>query len=282
MARLANSERGLTPFALRQLYLACIVSVADYGSIIWWRGQSSLIRPLQAIQNLAARKILGVFKTAPIAPIEVESALPPVAVRLNTNIRQYAFRMLKISPKHPINSEISKYQELQDNELLGAKCTKPIQIERIYTSIMGLVDYSTLEVLQHFKYGPWEKQTPYSTKIDISPKDEAAANHNNSLATITSNSTISIYTDASSMPRQIGVGSGFVVFQNTPITPIFSDHWNIGDQQLVYNGELDGITTAVEYASKIASPGVHFNIYSDNQAAIYRLQRISDNPGQSC
>ena len=87
MARLANSERGLTPFALRQLYLAYVVSVADYRSIIWWRGQSSLIQPLQAIQNLAARKILGVFKTAPIAPIEVESALPPVAVRLNTNIR---------------------------------------------------------------------------------------------------------------------------------------------------------------------------------------------------
>ena len=75
---------------------------------------------------------------------------------------------------------------------------------------------------------------------------------------------ISIYTDASFMPRQIGVGSGFVVFQNTPITPIFSDYWNIGDQQLVYNRELDGITTAVEYASKITSLGVHFNIYSDN------------------
>jgi Reverse transcriptase (RNA-dependent DNA polymerase) len=34
MARLANSEKGLTPFALRQLYLACVVSVADYGSIL--------------------------------------------------------------------------------------------------------------------------------------------------------------------------------------------------------------------------------------------------------
>ena len=73
------------------------------------------------------------------------------------------------------------------------------------------------------------------------------------------------------MPRQTGIGSGFVVFQNTLITPIFSDHWNIGDQQLVYNRELNGITTAVEYASKIASPGVHFIIYSDNQAIIYRL-----------
>src|SRR5665213_15810 len=145
MARLANSEKGLTPFALRQLYLACVVSVADYGSVNWWRGQQSLIRPLQAIQNLAIRKILGVFKTAPIIPMEAESVLAPPAVRLNTNIRQYAFRMLKISPKHPVNSEISKYRQLQDDELLGARCTKPIQIERIYTSITDLVDFDALK-----------------------------------------------------------------------------------------------------------------------------------------
>jgi hypothetical protein len=40
IARLANLERGLSPFAIRQLYIACITSVADYGSPIWWRGQA--------------------------------------------------------------------------------------------------------------------------------------------------------------------------------------------------------------------------------------------------
>ena len=34
MSRLANIERGLSPYALRQLYLACITSVADYRSVI--------------------------------------------------------------------------------------------------------------------------------------------------------------------------------------------------------------------------------------------------------
>ncbi len=33
--RLANTEKGLSPSALRQLYLACVNSVADYGSQIW-------------------------------------------------------------------------------------------------------------------------------------------------------------------------------------------------------------------------------------------------------
>jgi len=162
--------------------------------------------------------------------MEVESGLAPVKIRLNSNIRQYAFRMLKLSSKHPINREINRFQALQDNELLGAKFTKPIQIERIYSSIMGLVNTSSLEPLEHFKFSPWNQQVPYSVKIDKAPKDKAASNHNQHLLTITSNSTKSIYTDASSIPNQVGIGVGFAIFENTPLRPIHSESWNLGDQ----------------------------------------------------
>ena len=40
MTRLANTAKGLSPFAIRQLYLACVTSVADYGAAIWWKGQA--------------------------------------------------------------------------------------------------------------------------------------------------------------------------------------------------------------------------------------------------
>jgi nicotinic acid phosphoribosyltransferase len=40
MNRLANTERGLSPFSMRQLYQACVTSIADYGSIDWWKGQT--------------------------------------------------------------------------------------------------------------------------------------------------------------------------------------------------------------------------------------------------
>jgi ribonuclease HI len=188
--------------------------------------------------------------------------------------------MLKLSSNHPINVEFSKYQQIQEDEDLASKYTKPIQIERIYTSIGSLVDLSTLEPLQQFKYPPWNRNIPYNIQIDNTPKDQAAENHNNQLLTI-NNSIKSIYTDASALPEQTGIGAGFTVFENTPINPIYSKSWNIGDQQIVYNGELEGITRAIEYASNIASSGDHFNIYSDNQAGIYRLAKISDNPGQS-
>ena len=161
--------------------------------------------------------------------MEVEAAVLPPRVRLNTNIRQYAFRLLKLSPEYPVNTEFTKYRQIQDDEDLAAKFTRPIQIERIYTSIEGLVDTSTLEPIKHFNYAPWNRQVPYGIKIDKSPKDQAASNHNNHLRTITSNTTKSIYTDASSLPTQVGVGVGFTVFDNTPISPSYSTNWNIGD-----------------------------------------------------
>jgi len=75
---------------------------------------------------------------------------------------------------------------------------------------------------------------------------------------------------------------GLAAYRNLPRTPEYTRSWNLGPGQIVYNGELEGITRAVEYASKIALPGDKLNIYSDNQAAILRLARISDRPGQAC
>lgn len=91
LGRLANIERGLSPEAIRQLYLACVTLVADYGSSVVWKNQAFIKRQARILQNLALRKIQGVFKTAPIAARELEAALPPSHVRLDSR-RKYAFR----------------------------------------------------------------------------------------------------------------------------------------------------------------------------------------------
>ena len=174
MTRLANSERGLTPFAIRQLYLACVTSVADYGCQIWWRGQAQFKRPLQALQNLGLRKILGVFKTAPTIPMEVEAALPPPSIRLSTSIRKYAFRALKLSPEHPINVEMKSITQVTTKKTIKKQ---PTQLERINGSIQGLVDVKSLERIKHFKYPPWNRTTPYSVSISQLSKDDVTLEH---------------------------------------------------------------------------------------------------------
>ena len=275
MARLANTERGLSPTAIRQLYIACIGSVADYGSVVWWRGQKQLLRPLQALQNLATRRILGVFKTAPIVPTEAEAGLPPPSVRLNATNRQYAIRAQKLSASHPINLELSKLLDTQwTNSRTRPRPRPATQLERIRESICSLADLESLEQIEHFKYPPWAKQLILIEVADL-PKEEAAIAH---LASSTSSLDTTIYTDASATPQGIGIGVGLVAITNGKTT--YKGQSNLGSSQLVYNGELEAISQAIEYASLVALPGQQFKVYSDNQAGLLRLKTLSDDPGQ--
>src|SRR5436190_318276 len=82
-SRLSNTERGLSFQVMRQLYIACIVSVADYGVSIWWDNQKSLLDKYQKLQNLALRRIFGAFKTYLIIEMELEAAIHQQKFRFN-------------------------------------------------------------------------------------------------------------------------------------------------------------------------------------------------------
>ena len=81
MERLANLENGLTVNSLRNIYRACVSTVADYGAPVWWKSHRS-IQPLEAIQNKAVKRILGVFRSSPTEPTELEAALLPPRIQL--------------------------------------------------------------------------------------------------------------------------------------------------------------------------------------------------------
>jgi hypothetical protein len=67
---------------------------------------------LHILQNMALRKILGTFCTASTLPSEVEAALLPPAIRLDSTSRRCAFRIYKLSPNHCLN-EASRATEAQ-------------------------------------------------------------------------------------------------------------------------------------------------------------------------
>ena len=156
LERLANTERGLSPYAFRQLYLACVASIANYESILWWKGQVGLASKLRSLQNLGLRRILGAFKTSPITSMEIEASLPPIEVRLNLEVRQYAFRLAKLSANHPVNLLKATTSDQDNpnspNRLDWPKRPKPSTIQRIRQSIQGLVSSNALEPLIHFYY----------------------------------------------------------------------------------------------------------------------------------
>jgi ribonuclease HI len=210
-----------------------------------------------------------VFKTALISAMEVEAALAPPRIRLDSSVQKYAFRLQKLFPRHPVNREpVSLAATDQEIEERGKAIPKNhIQLKLIRDSIRELVDFDSLEPIEHFKFPPWNRSAPYEVNVSRLSKEETKINHNQE----DRQAATSIYTDASYIPSEsqgIGVGLAVITAQNQTVHTQVS---NIG---------LEGITQAIEYASSVARPGESFKVYSDNQASLYRLRTLSDDPGQ--
>jgi ribonuclease HI/endonuclease/exonuclease/phosphatase family metal-dependent hydrolase len=277
LMRLGNSERGLSAIAVRQLYCACVTSIADYGVEVYWKGQQFVLKALQTLQNLGVRRILGAFKTSPIVPMEIEAALPPPKIRLNQKRWAYAKRIHKLAPIHPINEAIQQ-NKARRKELLIEKPTQLEYIEEICDEWFP----PSIEKISHFHFKPWNSGLPYTTHISKLSKEDATAEHIARRDNDVLQNKTYIYTDASSMEESTGIGVGLAVYEMRDFTPnlIYTEKKNIGKEQLVYNGELEGIVRACEYAAEIAIPEQTFKICADNQASLHRLARPSDNPGQ--
>ena len=168
--------------------------------------------------------------------MELEASLPPIDVRLNATVRQYAFRVAKLAPNHPINTWTTTNLRLPYDSL------KLVQLERIKSSIQGLVNENALEPIRHFHFAPWSKDTPFRVVIPKLTKEDAAKTHNDTIRLARATNTTFVYTDASSGPEATGIGVGLVSYDLSQEHPRITTQkiTNIGDEQLVYNGELEG------------------------------------------
>ena len=216
--------------------------------------------------------------------MEVEAALLPPKVRLNTTIRKYAYRALLLPRSHPVHqalypSPTDSIEDLYSSPRRPRKSQAQTQIGRIQSSIEGLVDLESLEPIEHYRFPPWQRDTPYKVEISSLNKDEAAKAHLEQLQL--SSSSFALYSDGSYTPNSEnkGVGTGLAILgENASL--VSCQKKNLGPSQLVYNAELEGITLAIEEASYLARPGDKFEVFSDNQAALLRLKTPSDAPGQ--
>lgn len=272
--RLANSERGLSPQATRQLYLACVTSVADYGSPIYWKAQSYAISMLQPLHNIVCRKILGAFRTSPALPTSIEAGLTTPAIRLNTATRKYALRATQLATTHPIPNAIAR---LRSTNLHIQK--NPGQYRQLATiaNAIPALDEPVEKIIPH-RFRPWDDLN-YTVVVSKKTKEEEAVAHAAYIKSRSKDNFTTIYSDASQLQGGIGIGVGLAAY-NAAQQEIHSRKTNIGPFQLVYNGELEGIAQAFEYAATIAEKDQEINIFADNQAAIYRLQSLSNKPGQ--
>jgi hypothetical protein len=104
--RLNNTSKGLSFQAVRQLYITCVKAVGAYKVPYWWDHSHSRIRGFVRLQNSALRAMLGQFRTAPIGPIEIETAIPPIHIQFDRITRFYRVRVLKLHSDHPVRKLI--------------------------------------------------------------------------------------------------------------------------------------------------------------------------------
>lgn len=118
---------GLVPGLVRRIQLATVQSTALYGAELWWKGQKNHGETIQKLINRQARSITGMYPSTPIHPLFCEAGLIPASTILDYRQRLYAYRLLKLSDKHPAKNILSislregdgaiQPEEIPDNNL---------------------------------------------------------------------------------------------------------------------------------------------------------------------
>jgi ribonuclease HI len=296
LQRLANTEAGLSPAAVRQLYISCVVPIYTFGAEVWWNSQSNYCQHLQTIQNRAARHILGAFKTTPARALQNEAVLTPIKAHLNHLHRQYAIRTLSMPTTHPIRlrlpSTFPPFNEEtfdEETETKWNEWDRPPQPHKKYKSRLTRILFtinqwinrtSDIESFSITNCPPWVT-IPATFHIANETKEDMAIIHNdhyNKLAQDTHN--IICYTDGSMLHGIVGAGLAIETSESAPAEYSFP----MGNQSEVYDAELLGIAAATEHALKHCQTHHlyrrHIHIFTDNQASIQRASHLRPRPGQ--
>jgi hypothetical protein len=101
-------------------------------------------------------------------------------------------------------------------------------------------------------------------------KEEAAKAYNQQIKNLILTNSITIYTNTFSIEKGKDIGVGIIIYDHSDWdkTKVYQENLNIGPSQLVYNGELEGVTRAIEHASKTTKQNESIRIFSDNQTRL--------------
>ncbi|VVT49127.1 uncharacterized protein SAPINGB_P002117 [Magnusiomyces paraingens] len=105
---LVACKKGMRGSAVRSLYIACVRPIVEYGLEIWHhKVLKGEIHKLEVMQNMALRRIVGAYRTTPIAVLQKEAGIMPYSIRLKFMVARKAICLhLNISKTNPINGHL--------------------------------------------------------------------------------------------------------------------------------------------------------------------------------
>jgi len=288
--RLGNTQKGLSARAIRLLYVACVVPIADFGIQLWWKGigslgSSSQLRPFQTLQNLASARITGAFKGSPSRALELEAGILPPAVRFSKACRAYSLRTLLFQHTHPITRAIlapvrDELAESGSDIALRAYIdpNRKIQLQLLASHARELVGRNwKVEKIRTKWAPPWLARPQATITISTSSKAIAKKEHLSLLKGFEEDpltSRVAFYIDGSqgnptTSPTTTTNGAGVCTLVSGRI--VRTDCWNLGSQVEVADAELFAINRALELALSFRKDEVY--IFCDSQAAIRRVEK---------
>ena len=286
MQRLASTQKGLSFRAMRQLYMACITTVADYGVPVWYRGprQGKLLQLYQRLQNQALPKILGAFGKSPIRAMELEAAILPPEIRFQKACLGYSLRTLYFQQNHPIREAYNRAvrDELADSDSdLGAfSLIKPTtQLYSLLDRLKGIIGPNwNIERQRTTWKAPWAKAPTATITISPGKKEKAKQEHEDLLDTLAFRDCVVFYTDGSQGVVKGQRTSSCAYCEIEDEKPKAAKYWNLGPFVEVADAELIAIAKALEtLQNRPRKPNqLEAYIFVDSQAAIQKISGLSD------
>ena len=102
---LGNSVRGLDFANWRKVYHGIILPVLTYGAPLWAHNPpKALLNLVRVAQNDALRRIAGVFRTTPTAPLPHLLAILPIQYTLTQLVGSFTDRISRMDPSHTLRT----------------------------------------------------------------------------------------------------------------------------------------------------------------------------------
>jgi hypothetical protein len=122
--KLGGESNGVRGAAARQIYLACVRPMVEYGIEIWYSKTTQLQRKLmQVTQNRAIRQALGAVKTTPIEVMQKEIGIAPMDIRAEQLLLYRILRLFgNLNPNNPLGKSVRISAEAIESPLYKLKC----------------------------------------------------------------------------------------------------------------------------------------------------------------
>ena len=275
LGSIARTNWGAPFRYVKQLYQTVVIPRIDYGATIWHRPKDykgytacpSQISKLSTVQRLAAKAILGCYRTTATIAMEKEAGLLPTWIRLQQLTLLSAVRLKSLSIHHPIQEWLHR-----------ASLTRTAVVP--HRSVLGnlLNQFEILteesEHIEPFIRPPW--WAPKFTVQVALTKELAKTSHNETQAT-SNPDTMHIYTNGSNIDGKVGAAA----YNATTLT---TSQQHLGSETSfnVFAAEVEAVNLALkqwQLNSHSCHPRCH--LYSDSQAGCTAILQPKRQSGQS-